>query len=228
MTHINPYELGLDKNAANFVALSPLSFIERAAHVHPERTAIVYGDLRRNWAQTYERCRRLAGALAARGIGHGDTVAVMLPNTPAMFEAHFGVPMCGAVLNTLNTRLDAEAIAFMLEHGEARVLLTDREFAPVVGKALAILGSKRPLVIEVDDETAPPGARLGELGYEQLLDEGDPAYAWQLPADEWDAPLPDGWTDEMLEDMMLQVRAVIAQGRSPGALTSFEDLSDEE
>src|SRR6516164_7991045 len=140
MTHINPYAMGLDKNAANFVALSPLSFIERAAHVYPQRTALIYGSLRRDWAQTYERCRRLAGALAARGIGPGDTVAVMLPNTPAMFEAHFGVPMCGAVLNTLNTRLDASAIAFMLAHGEAKVLLADREFSGVVAQALSTLG----------------------------------------------------------------------------------------
>ncbi|SEA54294.1 acyl-CoA synthetase [Variovorax sp. YR216] len=187
MTHINPYALGLDKNAANFVALSPLSFIERAAHVYPERTALVYGSLRRSWAQTYERCRRLAGALAARGIGPGDTVAVMLPNTPAMFEAHFGVPMSGAVLNTLNTRLDASAIAFMLEHGEAKVVLTDREFSGVMAQALSALGNRRPLVIEVEDDLAPPGQRLGEIDYESFLDEGDTDYAWQLPADEWDA-----------------------------------------
>jgi fatty-acyl-CoA synthase len=187
MSRTSPYALGLDKNAANHVALSPLSFIERAALVFPQRRAIVYGELSQDWRTTYARCRCLASALARRGVGPGDTVAVMLPNVPAMFEAHFGVPMCGAVLNTLNTRLDAEAIAFMLQHGEARVLLTDREFAPVVGKALAMLGPQRPLVIEVEDDTAPPGARLGELDYEQLLAEGDPDYAWQLPADEWDA-----------------------------------------
>ena len=187
MTHINPYALGLDKNAANFVALSPLSFIERAAHVYPQRTALVYGSLRQSWARTYERCRRLAGALAARGIGPGDTVAVMLPNVPAMFEAHFGVPMSGAVLNTLNTRLDASAIAFMLAHGEAKVLLTDREFSGVIGQALSTLGGRRPLVIEVDDDTAPAGERLGEIDYETFLAEGDADHAWQLPADEWDA-----------------------------------------
>ncbi|MBO9647759.1 MAG: acyl-CoA synthetase [Variovorax sp.] len=187
MTHINPYALGLDKNAANFVALSPLSFIERAANVYPQRTALIYGSLRRSWAETYARCRRLAGALAGRGIGPGDTVAVMLPNTPAMFEAHFGVPMSGAVLNTLNTRLDASAIAFMLEHGEAKVLLTDREFSGVVAQALSSLGNRRPLVIEVEDDGAPPGQRLGEIDYESFLTEGDPHFAWQLPADEWDA-----------------------------------------
>ncbi|MDM0043077.1 acyl-CoA synthetase [Variovorax dokdonensis] len=187
MTHINPYAWGLDKNSANFVALSPLSFLERTAHVHPQRTALVYGRLRQSWAETYARCRRLAGALAGRGIGAGDTVAVMLPNTPAMFEAHFGVPMCGAVLNTLNTRLDASVIAFMLAHGEAKVLLTDREFAGVIGPALATLGERRPLVIEVVDPSAPAGQQLGEIDYERFLAEGDPDHAWRLPADEWDA-----------------------------------------
>ncbi len=183
----NPYELGLDKNPANFVALSPLSFLARSAQVYPHATALIYGEQRQDWNSTYRRCRRLAGALAARGIGRGDTVAVMLPNVPAMFEAHFGVPMCGAVLNTLNTRLDAEAIAFMLDHGQAKVLIADREFAPVLHKALAMLGSRRPLVVQVDDDAAPPAAPLGELEYEQLLAEGAEDYAWQLPADEWDA-----------------------------------------
>ncbi|WP_333709188.1 acyl-CoA synthetase [Malikia spinosa] len=187
MTHINPYEQGLDKNDANFVALSPLSYLERAARVYPDRTAIIYGEQRQNWAQTYQRCRRLASALAARGIGRGDTVAVMLPNVPAMFEAHFGVPMTGAVLNTLNTRLDAEAIAFMLQHGEAKVVLTDREFSPVMVKALAICGTHRPYVIEVEDLSAPPGYDLGEISYEAFLAQGDPDYAWSLPGDEWDA-----------------------------------------
>ena len=187
MTRINPYSMGLDRNPANHVALSPLSFLARAAHVHPTRTALVYGERRQNWADTYARCRRLAGALVARGIGPGDTVACMLPNVPAMYEAHFGVPMTGAVLNTLNTRLDAQAIAFMLQHGEAKVLLTDREFAGVIGQALSALGAHRPLVIEVEDDTAPPGAHLGEIGYEAFLAEGDPAFEWQLPADEWDA-----------------------------------------
>jgi fatty-acyl-CoA synthase len=187
MTHVNPYSMGLDPNPANFVALSPLSFLERAAHVYPEGTALVYGEQRQDWRKTYERCRRLASALAARGVGPGDTVAVMLPNTPAMFEAHFGVPMTGAVLNTLNTRLDATAIAFMLQHGEAKVLLVDREFSVVIGQALSTLGTQRPIVIEVEDELAPPGQRLGEIGYESFLASGDPAFAWQLPADEWDA-----------------------------------------
>jgi fatty-acyl-CoA synthase len=187
MTRSNPYAVGLDKNAANFVALSPLSYLQRAARVYPNRIATIHGERRQTWAQTYERCVRLASALAARGVGVGDTVAVMLPNVPAMFEAHFGVPMCGAVLNTLNTRLDAEAIAFMLQHGEAKVLLTDREFAGVIDKALAMCGDMRPFVIEVEDDTAPEGAHLGEVSYEDFLAGGDPGYAWQLPSDEWDA-----------------------------------------
>ncbi len=183
----NQYETGLDKNEANFVALSPLSFIERSAHVYPQRTAVVHGALRQTWGETFQRCRRLASALAQRGVGKGDTVATMLPNVPAMLEVHFGVPAAGAVLNTLNTRLDAEAIAFMLQHGEAKVLLTDREFAIVVEKALALLGDKRPLVIEVEDETAPPGKALGEIDYEAFLAGGDPAFPWALPDEEWDA-----------------------------------------
>ena len=183
----SPYDLGLEKNAANHVALSPLSYIERAAHVYPDRVAIVYGERRQTWRDTYTRSRRLASALAARGVGKNDTVAVMLPNVPAMFEAHFGVPMAGAVLNTLNTRLDPEAIAFMLEHGEAKVLLTDREFASVVAKALDLLQGPRPYVVEVEDDTAPEGAYLGDTSYEAFLATGNPQYAWALPPDEWDA-----------------------------------------
>ena len=187
MSHVNPYQLGLDKNAANFVALSPLSFIERTALVYPDRLAVIYGARRQTWAQTYARCRQLAHALAGRGIGAGDTVAVMLPNVPAMLEAHFGVPMSGAVLNTLNTRLDAEAIAFMLQHGEAKVLLTDREFSGVVQKALAMLGDKRPFVIEVEDDEAPAGQAMGEISYEDFIAQGNATYEWKLPNDEWDA-----------------------------------------
>ena len=187
----HPYQTGLDKNAANFVALSPLSFIERSASVYPDRLAVVYGARRQTWRDTYARCRRLASGLQQRGVGPGDTVAVMLPNVPAMFEAHFAVPMTGAVLNTLNTRLDAPAIAFMLQHGEAKVLLTDREFAGVIEQALALLaatpGLARPLVIEVEDDDAPAGKALGDVSYETFLAHGDAAFVWQLPADEWDA-----------------------------------------
>ncbi len=187
MSRINPYQLGLEKNLANFVALSPLSFIERTAKVYPDHLAAIYGERRQTWGQTYTRCRQLAHALVARGIGEGDTVAVMLPNVPAMLEVHFGVPMSGAVLNTLNTRLDAEAIAFMLQHGEAKVLLVDREFSGVVEKALAMLADKRPFVIEVEDDEAPAGAALGDISYENFIAQGSPDFEWELPTDEWDA-----------------------------------------
>ncbi len=187
MQHHNAYAMGLDKNEANYVPLSPLSFLRRTAQVYPGINAIVYGDLRQSWGETYARCVRLAGALAAHGVGPGDTVAVMLPNVPSMFECHFAVPMTGAVLNTLNTRLDSEALAFMLQHGQAKVLLVDPEFVPVMEKALAMLGSRRPLVIDVEDATAPATHRLGSMTYEELIASGDPAYAWTLPGDEWDA-----------------------------------------
>ncbi len=180
------YALGLEKNPANYVPLTPLSYLERSAFVYPDRTAVIHGDVRYTWSQTYRRCRRLASALAQRGIGKGDTVAVMLPNTPPMFEAHFGVPMLGAVLNTLNTRLDAEAIAFMLEHGEAKILITDPEFSGVIKKALALMGPNRPLVIDSIDPAYAQGDALGEMDYETLLTGGDPDFAWQHPADEWD------------------------------------------
>jgi fatty-acyl-CoA synthase len=183
----SPYAKDLEKTAANHVALTPLSFIERSAHVYPDRLAVVHGAVRRTWKETYARCRQLASALARRGIGRGDTVAVMLPNIPAMYEAHFGVPMCGAVLNTLNTRLDAEAIAFMLRHGEAKLLLTDREFSGVVEKAVAMLES-RPFLVDVEDpEYNGPGKRLGDLEYEQFIQGGEADFAWLWPEDEWDA-----------------------------------------
>ena len=184
----SPYDIGLDRNAANFVALSPLSFIARTAVVYPNRPAVVHGAIRRSWGETYDRCRRLASALSRQGIGRGDTVAVMLANTPEMIEAHFGVPMTGAVLNALNTRLEADAIAFMLQHGEAKVLITDREFSATIAQALKQVGEQEILVIDVDDpEYAGPGERLGSQDYEAFLAAGDPAFAWQLPGDEWDA-----------------------------------------
>ena len=182
----SPYEENLEKTAANYAPLTPLSFIERAAGVYPRRVAVIHGTLRQTWAETYARCRRLGSALARRGIGVGDTVAAMLPNTPPMYEAHFGVPMCGAVLNTLNTRLDPEAVAFMLEHGGARLLLVDREFSGVTEKALALL-KKPPEVIDVEDPEFSGGKRLGEKTYEELLAEGDPGWAWRWPQDEWEA-----------------------------------------
>ena len=148
----NPYEIDLDRNAANHVPLTPLSFLRRTAAVYPERVAVVHGPVRRTWRETYGRCVRLASALARRGIGQGDTVAVMAPNIPEAFEAHFGVPMAGAVLNALNIRLDAEALAFILEHGEAKVLLTDREFSGVIHRAVHMLApERRPLIVDIDD-----------------------------------------------------------------------------
>ncbi|WP_234421619.1 acyl-CoA synthetase [Parazoarcus communis] len=183
----NPYEQGLDKNAANFVPLSPLSFIERSAYVYPDRVSVIHGARQFTWKQTYERCRRLASALTQHGIGHGDTVAVMLPNVPAMVEVHFGVPMTGAVLNTLNTRLDPEAIAFMLSHGEAKVLITDPEFAAIVRPALDRLEGEKPLIIDALDPEYPSTECLGSIEYESFLDTGKPDFEWKLPADEWDA-----------------------------------------
>ncbi|MGO9016219.1 MAG: acyl-CoA synthetase [Dissulfurispiraceae bacterium] len=181
------YRAGLDKNKANYAQLTPLSFIDRTASVYPDRMAVIHGAQRYTWKETYARCRRLASALAKRGIGVGDTVSAMLPNIPSMYEAQFGVPMCGAVLNTMNTRLDAEAIAFMLNHAESKVLIADREYSETVAKVLQMLG--RPiLVVDVDDpEYSGPGVRVGSLEYETLLAEGDPEYPWNGPEDEWDA-----------------------------------------
>jgi fatty-acyl-CoA synthase len=183
----NIYERDLDRNPANYSPLTPLSVLERAAYVYPRRLAVVHGNLSVTWSEQYARCRRLASALAGRGIGVGDTVAAMLPNTPAMVDVHFGVAMTGAVLNTLNTRLDAEALAFMLDHGEAKALITDREFSATIGQALD-LASVEPLVIDVDDPSySGPGERVGTLEYEALLAGGDPDYEWRWPVDEWEA-----------------------------------------
>ena len=183
------FDQDLPRNEANFAPISPLSFIERTAEVYPDRLAIVHGDLRQTWAQTYARTRRLASALQNAGIGKNDTVAVMLPNTPPMVEAHFGVPMAGAVLNALNTRLDPEAIAFMLDHGEAKAVIVDPEFAGTMAKALKLRTRTAPLlVIDVQDalftgESAP----IGSTTYEAFIAGGDPGFGWQLPGDEWDA-----------------------------------------
>ncbi len=187
----NIYEQGLDRNSANFTPITPLLFLERSAEVYPNRVAVIHGKLRQTWMQTYERCRRLASALQKHGIGLGDTVAVMLPNTPPMVEAHFGIPMAGAVLNALNTRLDPESIAFMLNHGEAKVVIIDPEFSGVMKKALELVkkeSDRNILVIDVEEtEFDVPGEKLGKLTYENLLAEGDPNFAWQVPADEWQA-----------------------------------------
>ena len=182
----NPYELGLDKNAANYVPLTPIGFLLRSTAVYPNRLAVAYGERRYRWRETLERCRRLASALAARGVGRGDTVAVMAPNIPEAFEVHFGVPMAGAVLNALNIRLDPATIGFILAHGEAKVLITDTEFAPVVAEAVAQL-DKKPLVIDIADPRGPGGDRLGEMDYEAFLETGDPTWPELTPRDEWDA-----------------------------------------
>ena len=184
---MSAYDSGLEKNAANFTALTPLSFLPKAAAVFPMRVAVIHGARRYTWREVYARARCLASALAKVGVKRGTTVAAMLANTPEMIEMHFGPAMIGAVLNTLNTRLDAEAIAFMLDHGEARVLVTDREFAPTIEKALTLC-TARPLVIDVDDPMyAGDGKRLGAQDYEAFLATGDENFAWSPPADEWDA-----------------------------------------
>jgi len=184
----NIYTEGLDKNLANHTPMTPLSFIERAAQVYPDHLAIIHGDIRQDWQTTYARCRRLASALVAHGIGKGDTVAVMLPNTPPMVEAHFGIPMSGAVLNALNTRLDPEAIAFMLAHGEAKVIIVDPEFSDTMQKALAIAKRHDILVIDVKDELYQGGGQaIGMIEYEAFLQKGDPNFEWTGPEDEWDA-----------------------------------------
>ena len=183
------YDQHLPRNPANFAPLSPLGFIQRTAEVYPERLAIVHGSLRQTWSQTYTRCRQLASALQRAGIGKNDTVAVMLPNTPPMVEAHFGVPMAGAVLNALNTRLDPETIAFMLDHGEAKAVIVDPEFNGTMAKALALRQATTPLlIVEVQDELyGAPAQSLHGTDYEAFVASGDAQFAWELPADEWDA-----------------------------------------
>ncbi|WP_275099965.1 acyl-CoA synthetase [Sedimenticola hydrogenitrophicus] len=180
------FDAGLTANPANFVSLSPLTFIERSAAVFPDRIAVVHGETRRSWAKTFTRCRQLASALRKRGVQKGDTVAVIAANTPEMFEMHFGVPAAGAVLNSINTRLDADAIGFILMHGEARVVVTDREFSSVVKQAVQAL-DQRPLVVDIDDPGYAGGELIGELDYEALIAEGDADFPWDNPPDEWDA-----------------------------------------
>ncbi|WP_315720107.1 MULTISPECIES: acyl-CoA synthetase [unclassified Bradyrhizobium] len=183
----NQYQLGLDKNPANYVPLTPLSFLARSAAVYPDHVSTVYEGRSFTWRQTYERCRRFASYLAGRGIGEGDTVAAMLPNIPAMNEAHFAVPMAGAVLNTLNIRLDAPSIAFQLDHGPARIILVDPEFSGVIGEALKLMSGPKPFVIDVDDASYTGGSRIGEIEYEAAVAAGDPSFEPRRPADEWDA-----------------------------------------
>ena len=185
----NIFDQDLPQTAANFMPMSPLPFLERAAEVYPKHLAVVHGPLRRTWAETYERCRRLASALAKAGVGYGDTVAVMLPNTPPMVEVHFGVPMAGAVLNAINTRLDPEAIAFMLDHGEAKVVIVDVEFGAAMKAALCLRSGTRPILV-IDAEDGLFGgvpSPIGSVTYEGFIAAGDPQFVWELPRNEWDA-----------------------------------------
>lgn len=182
----NQYNQGLDKNKANYVPLSPLTFVKRAAHVYPTKTAVVYGNKRYNWKETYERSCRLASVLQQRGVGEGDTVSIMGFNTPETFEAHFGVPMTGGVLHAVNTRLDAKNIAFMMDHANTKVLLTDTMAAPIIKKALTLVKNK-PLVIDIIDPNEEGGEQLGENNYDDFISKGNPAFEWQLPSDEWNA-----------------------------------------
>ncbi|MBI5617611.1 MAG: acyl-CoA synthetase [Gammaproteobacteria bacterium] len=182
----NPYEQHLDRCTANYTPLSPLSFVQRAASVYGHRTSVVHGERRWTWRETFARCRRLCSALQKRGIGLGDTVAVVATNIPAFYEALFGIPAAGAVINPINIRLDAEAIAFILDHGEAKMVITDTEFAPVMKEALKLCKVK-PVVVDIADATAPCHDRLGATEYEELLAEGDPEAPWELPKDEWQA-----------------------------------------
>jgi fatty-acyl-CoA synthase len=183
----NQYDIGLDKTQANFVALTPLSFLARSAAVYPDHVSTVYEDRTFTWSQTYARCRRFASYLAGRGIGRDDTVAAMLPNIPAMNEVHFAVPMAGAVLNALNIRLDAASIAFQLDHGGAKIILVDPEFFGVIAEALTLMTGPKPGVIDVDDKAYGAGKRIGEIEYEDALALGDENFIAKLPHDEWDA-----------------------------------------
>jgi fatty-acyl-CoA synthase len=185
---MSAYDLDLDKNAANYQPLTPLTFLARSAAVYPDQTAIIHGRQRTNYAQFYARCRQLASSLAKAGLRKNDTVSVLLANTPAMLECHYGVPMAGAVLNTLNTRLDAAAIAFSLQHAEAKMLIVDKEFSKLATDSLALMQGKRPIVIDyVDPEFPVEGGRVGAIDYEQFLAGGDAAFDWLWPADEWEA-----------------------------------------
>ncbi len=177
---VNIYEQHLESNDTNYTPLTPLSFIARTSRIYPNLTAVVHGDRKYSWTETYDRARRLASSLKAKGVRKGDTVAFMGANTPELYEAHFGVPMIGAILNALNIRLDAPVIAFILDHAEAKVLFTDREFSKTIKTALE-LAEANPIVIDIDDVLAPDGELLGETNYENFIANGDPNFAWTLP-----------------------------------------------
>ena len=186
MSMFNDFEKELPQNPANYSPLSPLCFLERTAAVFPERTAVIHGNLKRNWSETLKRCIKLASALSKRGVGRGSTVSLMAPNVPELLEAHFGVLMTGGVLNALNIRLEAETLAYILDHGEAKVLITDREFSSVIKDTLNRLKAP-PLVIDIDDPLAEGGELIGEISYENFIADGDEDFSWSLPEDEWQA-----------------------------------------
>ena len=187
MTHKSIYDVSLDANPANYEALTPLSFVKRTAHIYPEYPAIVYGNRRQTWGETYDRMKRAASALVKRGIKKGETVSIIAANIPEMFEAHFAVPMSGAVLNTVNTRLDAEAISFILSHAEAKVIIVDPEFSDEVDRAIHMAGLTDALVVDIVDETFDGGRKIGSITYDDLIAEGDADFDWSGPANEWDA-----------------------------------------
>lgn len=187
MQHTNIYNMGLNRNAANFAALTPISFLQRSASIFPNHVAQIHHDVKITWAQTYKRCVQLASALNKAGISEGDTVAFIAPNIVPVFEAHFGVPMCGAVLNAINTRLDAEAMSFIFQHAEAKIIFVDREFSEVASRAIKMLGADRPRVIHIDDPYYEGGELIGEMDYEAFIATGDEDYIYKTPKDEWDA-----------------------------------------
>ncbi|HEX7605257.1 MAG TPA: AMP-binding protein, partial [Usitatibacter sp.] len=182
----HPFETGLDRNAANYAPLTPVAFLRRSADVYPEKVAVIHGERSYSYREFDARCRRFASVLAARGIGRGDTVAIMAPNVPALLEAHYAVPGVGAVLNALNYRLDAAAIAFCLEHGNAKILIADREFSPVIAQALK-LARREIFVVDIDDPLAGSGDLLGAIDYESWIAQGDPGFELRSPPDEWDS-----------------------------------------
>ncbi|HAH08834.1 MAG TPA: hypothetical protein DCL48_01890, partial [Alphaproteobacteria bacterium] len=184
-SRITPYATDLDKTPANYVPLSPITFLERSARTFPDHVAVIHGDLRRTYTQFYQRTRKLASALTRRGIKKFDTVALLAPNIPAMLEAHYGVPMAGAVINTINYRLSPAEVAFILDHGEAKVFIVDREFGELAAQALQLCKAK-PYVIGIDDGF-DGGMLIGEIEYEAFIETGDADFVWSPPADEWDA-----------------------------------------
>ena len=208
-----------EKTDANYRPLTPLHFLERAASVYPDRTAIVHGDSRTSYRNFYRRARQLGSALARRGYGSGDTVSIVTPNGPPMLEAHYGVPMAGAVLNTINTRLDAKTIAYILDHASSRILIADRELSPAVKEALERV-RKRPLVVDIDDPLGKGGEYLGELTYDALVEEGDPDFEWKWPDDEWD-PISVNYTSGTTGDP----KGVVFNHRGATLLTMGNVLS---